>query len=127
MVQTRYPGRELAADLAMPLGALGSVLLAGGLVAIRSDRWRPLVVLVLLVPVAGSALLGGRWPGLVTALVAAASFNFFHLAPYGLLKLGLHQATAALVFVLAALLLARPRATFGARLRQEDKAGRSSR
>lgn len=91
------------AELAMPVGALTSLFLAGGLVVVRDERSRRVVVLALLVTVAASTALGGHWAGLVTALVATASFNFFHLVPYGLLKLNPGDMVFVLVFLLPAL------------------------
>lgn len=87
----------------MPVGASTSLFVAGGLVVVRDERSRPVVVLALLVTVAASTALGGHWAGLITALVATASFNFFHLAPYGLLKLNPGDMVCVLVFLLPAL------------------------
>lgn len=98
----RSSERELLADLAMPLGAITSLFLAAGLVPLRGDRWRPVILAILLMPVAGSALLGGARSGLATALVASSSFNFFHLPPYGLLKLG-PQLSFVLLIILPVL------------------------
>lgn len=84
----RTSERVLLADLAAPLGGITSLLLAAGLVALRGDRWRPAILVVLLVPVAAAVLLGGARAGLVSALVTSLAFNFFHLTPYGVLKLG---------------------------------------
>ena len=110
MAPVRDAGRELAADVALPLGSMGAILLAGGLVAVRGERWRPLVLIALYAPVAAAALFGGRRAALVTALAAAISFQFFHLAPYAILKVGIREAVVVLVFLLPAL-LAPPAAT----------------
>ena len=96
--------RELAAEVALPLGSMGAILLAAGLVAVRGERWRPLVLIALYAPVAAAALFGGRWAAVVTALVAATSFRFFHLAPYGILEVGVREAAVVGVFLLPALL-----------------------
>lgn len=88
----------------MPVASLGSIALAAGLVALRGERWTALVLFALLAPVAGSALVDGLRLGVATAVVAAASFNFFHLAPYGVLELGIQELAWAPVFVVPALL-----------------------
>jgi hypothetical protein len=76
-----------AAGIGMAVGAMGSIAAAAGLVAIR-DHFAPVnVVLVLVLFVLLGATIGGRRAGVVSALIAAVSFDFFHTTPYNSLKM----------------------------------------
>lgn len=55
---------------------------AGLLVGVRGEILNANVVLVLVVVLTAALTLGGRGPGMATAVVAAMSFDFFHTRPY---------------------------------------------
>jgi hypothetical protein len=69
------------------VGALGSLSAAAALVGIRGEIANGNVALILVVFVLLGAVVGGRAAGVTSALVAAASFDFFHTRPYGSLKI----------------------------------------
>src|SRR5438270_5655576 len=71
----------------MAVGSLGSLFAAAALVGVRGDIVNANVALVLVVFVLLGAVTGGRGAGVVSALVAAISFDFFHTRPYGSLKI----------------------------------------
>jgi hypothetical protein len=71
----------------MAVGALGSMFAAAALVGVRSEIVNANVALVLVVFVLLGAVTGGRAAAVVSALVAAVSFDFFHTRPYGSLKI----------------------------------------
>ena len=85
----RHPndGRGMV-DIA--LGGLAPILVAAALVAVRGHVDNANVALVLSLVVVASGALGGRGAGMVSALTAAASFDFFHTKPY--LSLLIHDA-----------------------------------
>src|SRR5437764_14449711 len=69
------------------LGALSSLGAAIALVGVRGDIAPANVALILVLFVLLGAVIGGRGAGIVSALVAAVSFDFFHTKPYGSLKI----------------------------------------
>jgi hypothetical protein len=73
--------------LGVAFGGLGSLAVAGGLVGVRGEISNVNVALVLALVVLGGACFGGRTAGVMSALVAATAFDFFHTRPYGLLKI----------------------------------------
>ncbi len=92
-------GRSRADDLvATGLGAAGAVLVALLLSPFRSDVGGANVALALVLVVIAAAAAGGRRAGLVTAVVAALSFNFLHTRPY--LSLRIDGPQDVLTFVL---------------------------
>jgi hypothetical protein len=72
------------------LGGLAPIMVAAALVAVRGHVASVNVALVLGVIVVAAGALGGRTAGMVSALTAAASFDFFHTRPY--LSLLMHDA-----------------------------------
>lgn len=98
------------------LGGLGALLLAAGLVAVRGQVPSADIALALVVPVVLGAAVGGRTAGVVSALVATVSFDFFHTRPYGSLRIASHDEietalTLLVVAVIVAELAARSRRT----------------
>jgi K+-sensing histidine kinase KdpD len=89
---------EYAAAAIMSLLALA---VAGALVGVRDDLDNANVALVLMTIVVIAAIVGGRIAGLAAALTSSLSFNFFHTAPYGSLRInrGNDMITVALLFV----------------------------
>lgn len=74
-------------DLAIPLGGLTSLGVAGLLVGVRGEIRPEVTALVLAAIVALAGRLGGRRAGIVSAVVAAMSFDFMHTKPYLSLKI----------------------------------------
>jgi hypothetical protein len=71
--------RELAGAA---LGGLATLTLAASLVPLRDHVDGANLALALVLPVLLAALTGGRTAGIVTAVVAGASFDFFLTRPY---------------------------------------------
>ena len=69
------------------LGALTALGAAMALVGVRGHIAPANVALILVLFVLLGAVIGGRRSGIISALVAAASFDFFHTKPYGSLKI----------------------------------------
>src|SRR4051812_43245380 len=69
------------------IGGLGSLAVAMALVSVRGHIAAANVALVLVLFVLLGAVTGGRGAGIVCAIVAAVSFDFFHTQPYGSLKI----------------------------------------
>lgn len=91
-------GSSVVDDLALPLGGLATIGVAGLLVGVRGEIDPAITALVLAVVVALSGRFGGRAAGVTAAVVAAASFDFMHTKPY--LSLKISDATDILITVL---------------------------
>lgn len=78
---------ERSPGLVSALGAVVALAVSAVLVPVRDDLHPANVALVLMLVVIGAAAVGGRMPGLVTAAVAALSFNFFFTEPYLTLRI----------------------------------------
>lgn len=72
--------------LAVSLGGMVALAVAGLLVPVRSMLGTANVALVLAVVVVAAAAAGGRLAGGVTAVLAAVAFDVAHTVPYGSLK-----------------------------------------
>src|SRR5207253_10895130 len=79
--------RTTRALIGLAVGSLGALGAAAVLVGVRGEIANANVALVLVLFVLLGAAVGGRSSGAVSALVAAASFDFFHTRPYGSLKI----------------------------------------
>jgi K+-sensing histidine kinase KdpD len=71
----------------MVLAAAVPLIAGMALVGLRGEIDSQITALVLVVTVVGGAQLGGRPGGLVAAVMAATSFDFFHTEPYLSLKI----------------------------------------
>jgi len=69
------------------VGSIVIVLVAGTLGEVRGTLGPANVALVIAIIVVGSAALGGRYAGILTGIVGALSFDFFHTQPYGTLRI----------------------------------------
>jgi two-component system, OmpR family, sensor histidine kinase KdpD len=70
------------------------------LFTVREHLHTATIVLLYLLPVGASAALWGLWPGIVAALMAFFSLNYFFLSPYGTLMVHQSQDIVALVVFL---------------------------
>jgi hypothetical protein len=86
------------------VGALGSLVLSCALVPLRDHVANANMALVLVVPVLIGAIVGGRWAGAGSALVAALCFDFFFTLPYSSLRIkNTDDITTFVVFLIVAL------------------------
>ena len=101
------PDAELRAGLAIGVmvGVPAAVVMGAGLALFRSVFDATNAALVLMIVVVAVAALGGRAAGIVTALAAVASFDFFHTQPYLSLAIDSRDdiETTALLLVAAVL------------------------
>jgi K+-sensing histidine kinase KdpD len=88
----------------MALGGLAPVLVAMALVGVRSEVNSSNLALVLMVVVVVAAAVGGRGAGIIAAISAAVSFDFFLTRPYLSLSIekGDDVETAVLMLVAGA-------------------------
>jgi hypothetical protein len=84
----RHPNEGRGIDIA--LGGLAPILVGAALVVVRGHVASVNVALVLGIIVVAAGAVGGRAAGMVAALTAAASYDFFHTRPY--LSLLIHDA-----------------------------------
>ncbi|HEY0400060.1 MAG TPA: DUF4118 domain-containing protein [Acidimicrobiia bacterium] len=80
MQANRHPNEGRGIDIA--LGGLAPIAVAAALVAVRGHVASVNVALVLGIIVVVAGAVGGRAAGMVAALTAAASYDFFHTRPY---------------------------------------------
>jgi hypothetical protein len=80
MQANRHPNEGRGIDIA--LGGLAPIAVAAALVAVRGHVATVNVALVLGIIVVVAGAVGGRAAGMVAALTAAASYDFFHTRPY---------------------------------------------
>jgi hypothetical protein len=71
----------------MVLAAAAPLIVGMAMVGVRGEIDSQITALVLVVTVVAGAQLGGRPGGIVSALMAAAAFDFFHTLPYLSLKI----------------------------------------
>src|SRR5262249_50297541 len=84
------------------LAAVGGPLAVSGLLLIvRDDVFATNAALVLVLPVLAAAIVGGRWGGVVSAVVAALCFDFFFTRPYYSFTISRHDDVETTVVLLA--------------------------
>jgi hypothetical protein len=108
----------------LAVGVFGSILLSVALLPLRDHVDNDVMALALVVPVLLAAVLGGRWPGACSALVAAICFDFFFTLPYQSLRIGSSDDISTFVVLLIVALIA---AEVGIRARRGGRAASESR
>jgi hypothetical protein len=93
--------RDLSADFAVSLGGLLPIVTAMVLVPLRTRMLNANVALVLMATVVLAALFGDRWAGVVAAVSATLSFDFFHTQPYGSITIASADDVETAVVLLA--------------------------
>ena len=86
----RNPAPNVGNGIDVALGGLAPILVGAALVVVRGHVASANIALVLSLIVVASGAYGGRAAGMVSALTAAASYDFFHTKPY--LSLLIHDA-----------------------------------
>jgi hypothetical protein len=113
--------RQLAG---MALGGLTTLLLAALLVPLREHVASANLALALVLPVLLAAVEGGRLAGVASAVVAAASFDFFLTKPYTSLKIDdRNDIETMVVLAIVALVIAE----IGTRARLAHRRSRAAR
>jgi hypothetical protein len=96
----------LDSRVGVALGGLAAVLLPAMLVPLRDDLYSPALALLLVLPVLLGAVTGGRLGGVVTAVVATMSYDFFLTRPYLSLTIdSRNDVETAIVFLVVALVV----------------------
>jgi two-component system sensor histidine kinase KdpD len=89
--------------LGVVVGVGGVGLVVATLLPFRDDLTRAAPALLLVVPVLAAALVGGRWPAVATAALAAAALSVAFIPPIGSLRVNLREDAVALaVFMVVA-------------------------
>lgn len=98
-------GAHPAGLVAALAGSVGSLAVAGALVAWREPLGLANVGFVMVLVVLAAAIAGGRRAGIVTAATAALAFNYFHTQPYLSLAVAAREdaVSVALLAVVGAL------------------------
>src|SRR5437667_4288271 len=107
-------GRQAAG---IAIGVLGSIGFAAVMVGVRGEIANADVALVLMVFVLAGAVIGGRTAGVLSAVAAAMSFDFFHTKPYGTLKIANKDDVITTAILLGVGLVIGEVATWSQRLR----------
>ncbi|MCU1395557.1 MAG: histidine kinase [Ilumatobacteraceae bacterium] len=84
--RSTHPSGHSEATVSIAAGPIAALLAAGLLGRVRSDVGSTNVAVVLATIVVIAAL-AGRITGIVTAMTAAVSYNYFHTAPYHSLRI----------------------------------------
>jgi len=79
---------------------LGTVALTSALVPLRADSSLSFEALLYLAFVVGCALIGGRWPAVVSAVASALSINYWFTPPYHELRISEARNVATLILFL---------------------------
>ena len=83
------------------IAVTGPLAVSGIMVAIRGDIRASNAALVLVLAVLGAALVGGRWGGVVSAVIAAGCFDFFFTRPYYSFTISSRDDVETTIFLLA--------------------------
>ena len=94
-------GEELRPRLALAVGTALLVLVASVFVPFRDDLDHSVPGLGLVLPVVATALVGGRWPAFVVAVLAAVALNLLFLSPFGTFRVALWEDVIALAAFVA--------------------------
>ena len=108
----------------LAVGVFGSILVSVALLPLRDHVDNDVMALALVVPVLLAAVLGGRWPGACSALVAAICFDFFFTLPYQSLRIASSNDISTFVVLLIVALIA---AEVGIRARRGGRAAQEAR
>jgi K+-sensing histidine kinase KdpD len=89
-----------SSGIAISVGAIVAIALAGLLVPLRDWLAPTNVALLLAIVVVGAAMLGGRLAGASTSVAASLAFDFFHTQPYYSLRIDKREDVIASVLLL---------------------------
>jgi Domain of unknown function (DUF4118) len=127
MIEIRRKPRDPedgAQYVGLAIGVLGAIVLSGLLTPLRTTLSASDFALALVVPVLLAAVVGGRWAGALSAIVAGLCFDFFFTKPYLSLRIASrNDITSFIVLLIVALITAE----VGIRARRGGAAARESR
>ena len=86
--------------IGLAVGVLGSLALSVAMLPLRSHLHNDNMALALVLPVLIAGVIGGRWPGALSAIAAALCFDFFFTQPYQSLRIASGNDIASIVVLL---------------------------
>jgi hypothetical protein len=110
--------------IGLAVGVLGSLALSVAMLPLRNHLHNDNMALALVVPVLIAGVIGGRWPGAVSAVAAALCFDFFFTQPYQSLRIASGNDIASIVVLLIVAFIS---AEVGIRARRGGHSARESR
>jgi hypothetical protein len=110
--------------IGLSVGVLGALALSVAMLPLRSHLHNDNMALALVVPVLLAAVLGGRWAGAFSSVVAALCFDFFFTQPYQSLRIAGSNDIASFIVLMVVALIA---AEVGIHARRGGHAARESR
>ena len=113
-----------SAFVGLAVGVLGGLALSVAMIPLRSHLHNDNMALALVLPVLIAGVLGGRWPGAISAVAAALCFDFFFTQPYQSLRIASGNDIASIVVLL---IVAFVSAEVGIRARRGGHSARESR
>jgi K+-sensing histidine kinase KdpD len=108
----------------LAVGVLGAAALSLAMIPLRPHLHNDNMALALVLPVLIASVLGGRWPGAISAVAAALCFDFFFTQPYESLRIQSGNDIASLVVLLIVAFIS---AEVGIRARRGGHSARESR
>ncbi len=110
--------------IGLAVGVLGSLALSVAMLPLRNHLHNDNMALALVVPVLIAGVIGGRWPGALSAIAAALCFDFFFTQPYQSLRIASGNDIASIVVLLIVAFIS---AEVGIRARRGGHSARESR
>jgi Domain of unknown function (DUF4118) len=110
--------------IGLAVGVLGSLALSVAMLPLRNHLHNDNMALALVVPVLIAGVIGGRWPGALSAIAAALCFDFFFTQPYQSLRISSGNDIASIVVLLIVAFIS---AEVGIRARRGGHSARESR
>jgi K+-sensing histidine kinase KdpD len=107
------------------IGGLATLVLAALMVPLRDHVENANLALALVLPVLLAAVTGGRISGIVAAVVAAASFDFFFTRPYSSLNIDSRNDVETMVVLVIVALVVAEIGTRSRQLRRQQVATRA--
>ncbi|HTD50753.1 MAG TPA: DUF4118 domain-containing protein [Acidimicrobiia bacterium] len=108
----------------LAVGVLGAMALSVAMIPLRPHLHNDNMALALVLPVLIGGVLGGRWPGVISAVAAALCFDFFFTQPYNSLRISSGNDIASLVVLLVVAFIS---AEVGIRARRGGHSAREAR
>ncbi|MGO9876007.1 MAG: DUF4118 domain-containing protein [Acidimicrobiia bacterium] len=108
----------------LAVGVLGALALSLAMIPLRPHLHNDNMALALVLPVLIAGVLGGRWPGAISAVAAALCFDFFFTQPYQSLRIASGNDIASIVVLLIVAFIS---AEVGIRARRGGHSARESR
>jgi hypothetical protein len=110
--------------IGLAVGVLGALALSVAMIPLRPHLHNDNMALALVLPVLIAGVVGGRWPGALSAIAAALCFDFFFTQPYQSLRIASGNDIASIIVLLIVAFIS---AEVGIRARRGGHSARESR